>query len=64
MTGTGKRAHGAIQRLDNIAIVVDDLEAAKAFSPRSAWSWKARRPSRAAPWTAWSGSKESARTSR
>jgi catechol 2,3-dioxygenase-like lactoylglutathione lyase family enzyme len=31
MADTGKRGAGAIQRLDNIAIVVDDLEAAKAF---------------------------------
>jgi len=33
-------------RMDNVLIVVEDLEAAKAFSPSSVWSWKARRPSR------------------
>jgi catechol 2,3-dioxygenase-like lactoylglutathione lyase family enzyme len=31
MNDTGKRGPGTIQRLDNIAIVVDDLAAAKAF---------------------------------
>jgi hypothetical protein len=35
-----------IQRMDNILIVVEDIEAAKAFSPNSVWSWKARRRSR------------------
>jgi hypothetical protein len=55
---------GTIQRMDNVAIVVDDLAAATAFLSNSDWSWRARRQSRAARWIASLGSRESDRTSR
>lgn len=36
-----------LQRMDNVLIVVDDLEAVKAFFVELGMDWKARRPSRA-----------------
>jgi hypothetical protein len=36
-----------LHRMDNVGIVVDDHEAAIAFSYNSAWSWRARRRAKA-----------------
>lgn len=32
-----------IQRMENVGVVVDDLEAATAFFVDLVWSWRARR---------------------
>ena len=39
-----------MQRMDNVLIVVEDLEAAMAFFGEPAWGWKARPRSRGRGW--------------
>jgi hypothetical protein len=52
-----------IQRMDNVGIVVDDLEAATALFVDLVWSRKARRQSRDVGWTVSLGSTTSESTS-
>jgi hypothetical protein len=52
-----------IQRMDNVLIVVEDLEAAKAFFVELGMELKGRRPSRGLGWTKPSGSTTSVPTS-
>jgi catechol 2,3-dioxygenase-like lactoylglutathione lyase family enzyme len=52
-----------IQRMDNVLIVVEDLEAAKAFFVELGMELKRRRPSRGLGWTKPSGSTTSVPTS-
>ena len=52
-----------IQRMDNVLIVVDDLEAAKAFFAELGMEMEGRRPSRDLGWTRPSGSTTSVPTS-
>jgi catechol 2,3-dioxygenase-like lactoylglutathione lyase family enzyme len=52
-----------IQRMDNVLIVVEDLEAAKAFFAELGMELKGRRPSRGLGWTKPSGSTTSVPTS-
>jgi len=54
----------AIQRLDNVGIVVEDMDAAIAFFVELVWSWRAGRRSRASSPTSAPDSTASAVTSR
>ena len=53
-----------IQRMDNVGIVVDDLEAAIAFFVELGMELEGEAPSRDTGWTASSGSTASESTSR